>query len=450
MSNKTIDMTRGSPLRLIVGFALPLMFGNVFQQLYTVVDTAIVGQGVGMEALAALGAVDWLTWLFLGVVQGFTQGFSVRFSQKYGEKDIPDLKRMLGQSARLCIFIALIGVAVGQVGIPLFMKLLRVSDVLAPMSEIYLRIILGGLPVVVFFNFCSSALRAVGDSRTPLVAMAVASVANILLDALAVFVLGWGIGGAAIATVVSQFLSGLICLVAMLRIPELRFGRKDLNSAPEYQKNLLRIGSPIAAKNVGVALGGMVLLAVVNGFDVSFIAGYTASNKLYGLLEIAAVSYGYAVTTYVGQNFGAREYHRIRKGVRAATLISLATSVAIGTVMIIFGRFFTSLFINADDPLVAQAAGDTAYVYLCVMSLCLPALYLLYVYLFSLQGMGNTVVPMISGFVELFLRTSAALAVAFTGFAYGIFGAEVIAWLGAAIILGIWYYRSVKKFKPEI
>ena len=442
---KTIDMTRGAPLKLLFSFAIPLMFGNVFQQLYTVVDTAIVGRGVGMDALAALGTVDWLNWMFLGIVQGYTQGFSVRFSQKYGEKDYFELKRMLAQSSRLCIYLALIGVAVGQLGVPLFFLLLRVPPQLTVMAELYIRIIFAGLPAMVFFNYCSSVLRAVGDSKTPLFAMMTAALTNIFLDALTVFVFGWGIAGAAAATVFSQCVSGTICYVRMRKIPELRFEKQHWKVSASHQRNLIRIGTPIAAKNVGVALGGMVLQTVVNGFGVSFIAGYTASNKLYGLLEIAAVSYGYAVTTFVGQNYGAARPDRVRSGVRSACVLSMITSVIIASVMLVFGRSAVMLFITSDNAAVAMQAGDTAYVYLCVMAVCLPVLYLLYVFLSALQGMGNAMVPMVSGFLELAIRVAIAGFVVLSGYSYGIFGAEVGAWIGSAVFLMISYFRSIKK-----
>ena len=443
-------MTTGKPLGKLFLFALPLMFGNVFQQLYTVVDTAIIGRGVGMEALAALGTVDWLNWMFLGIFYGFTQGFSIRVSQKYGERDFPELKRMLGQSARLCVIIAILGVIVGELGIPLFFRLLRIPATLSGMAELYIRILFAGIPAVVFFNYCSSVLRAVGDGKTPLVAMIVAASTNIALDLLTVFVFDWGIAGAAVSTVVAQCLSGFVCVLRIRRFPELHFTKEDWKPSSAHLKNLIRIGTPVATKNIGVAVGGMVLQTVVNGFDVSFIAGYTASNKLYGLLEIAALSYGYAVTTYVGQNYGASQYGRIRRGVRTATMLSLLTSVVIATVMIVFGRSATALFITAEDPSVMQAAGETAYVYLCVMAVCLPVLYLLYVYLPALQGMGNTVMPMLSGFLELALRGSIALVVVLTGYANGIFFAEVSAWIGATVFAIVCYLRDIKKLMGRV
>ena len=442
---RNLNMTQGSPMKLLISFALPLMFGNMFQQLYTVVDTAIVGQGVGMDALAALGTVDWLNWLFLGIAQGYTQGFSVRISQKFGQGDRAGMLHIAGQSAFLCVLLAVIGTAAGLGLLPVFLQLLRVPPQLHGMARLYVSILLIGFPAVVFFNYCSCVLRAIGDSRTPLIAMAIASVTNIVLDAVAVFVLDWGIAGAACATVISQCLSGLICALRIFRTPQLRFSRQDMKPDRNTCRDLLAIGSPVAAKNVVIALGGMTVQTIVNGFSLSFIAGFTATNKLYGLLEIAATSYGYAVTTFVGQNYGAMQPHRIKKGMRDGVTLSLVTAGIIAAIMLLFGRQITMLFISAEDPLQAARAGDIAYWYLCAMSVSLPVLYLLYVYQAGLQGMGNTVTTMVSGIIEFCLRVSLSIVVGVTGFQYGIFGAEVSAWWGAAIFLMIGYHRCYRK-----
>ena len=438
-------MTRGNPMKLLFSFALPLMFGNVFQQLYTVVDTAIVGQGVSMTALAALGTVDWLNWMFLGIAQGYSQGFSVRISQRFGRKDIDGMKQVAGQSAMLCAMIALVCVISGQLLLPVFLKLLQVPAYLQPMGSLYMRILLAGFPAVMFFNYCSSMLRAVGNSKTPLIAMIVASFINIALDALTVFVFGWGIAGAAVATVIAQCISGGICAVTIAKTAELHFSKKDLVLDKNLCKDLIAIGSPVAAKNTVIALGGMTVQAVVNNFTLSFIAGFTATNKLYGLLEIAAISYGYAVTTYVGQNYGAMALDRVKSGMKSATTLALSTSLVIAAIMLIFGRPITMLFISKDDLALAIDAGNIAYWYLSAMAVSLPILYILYVYLSGLQGMGNTVIPMWSGILEFVVRVCLSVVVALTGFQYGIFGAEVAAWWAAAIFLMAGYFRVYRK-----
>jgi len=439
------NMTKGKPFQLLFFFALPLMFGNIFQQLYTVVDTAIVGNGVGMEALAALGTVDWLNWMLLGIAQGFTQGFSVRISQKYGEGDEAGVKKAIGMSARLSVVIAFGCVVLSQACLPLFLRFLRVPPELRGMAELYTRILFGGLPAVVFYNFCSSVLRAVGDSKTPLKAMIAAAFTNIALDLFAVFVLKWGIAGAAAATVLSQCLSGILCALKIWKTPGLHFGKEHVRADGALEKKLIGIGAPVAIQNIIISVGGMAVQTIVNGFGMSFIAGFTATNKLYGILEIAAISYGYAVTTYVGQNYGASERERIKGGIRAAVILSIITSALIAVIMILFGRKITMLFISSENPELVTAAENTAYFYLVIMSIFLPVLYLLYVYRSALQGMGNTITAMVSGVIEFVLRVGVAFVIGMTGYETGILYAEAAAWFGAAIFLMIEYYISMGK-----
>jgi len=442
--DKTLNMTRGNPLGLLVRFSLPLMLGNVFQQLYTVVDTAIVGKGVGILALAALGSVDWLNWMMLGIAQGFTQGFSVRVAQTFGAGDRKGLHRVMGQSVVATAALAVLCTLLGQLGLPLFLRLLKVPEELYTSAALYIRVLFAGLPVVFFFNYCAAMLRAVGDSKIPLLAMTVAAVANIVLDAVAVFALGWGIAGAAAATVVAQCLSGGICAVKILRTPQLRFEKGELRPQRKTMADLLKVGTPVAAKNIAVAAGGMVVLSVVNTFGTTFIAGFTASSKLYGVLEIAALSYGFAVNTYVGQNYGAGRMDRIRSGMKSATALALGTSLAVAAVMFLFGRPITMLFISTENLAEAAQAGEIAYRYLQVMAGGLPVLYVLYLLLFSLQGLGDTVQPMLSGLVELALRIAASVAVAYTGYAMGIFAAEPAAWVGSTLYLWYHYRKRMK------
>lgn len=447
--DEQMNMTSGKPLKLLFSFALPLMFGSIFQQLYTVVDVAIVGQGVGLTALAALGTVDWLNWMLFGIAQGFTQGFAIRISQKYGEGDMIGLKQVLGQSARLSVWLAVIAILISQGGLHLFFRLLKVPTELYSMAELYTRILMAGMPISVLYNFTSSVLRAVGDSKTPLKAMTAASVTNIVLDCIAVFVLDWGIAGAAIATVIAQCLSSFVCWAKMRRTPALQFDRTHMQAERTVSRNLVGLGAPITLKIAIIALGGMIIQSVVNSFDMAFIAGFTASNKLFGLLEIAAMSYGFAITTYVGQNYGAGLHDRISQGIKEGLVLSVLTSMLIGAVMLIFGRDITMLFLSSDSAELIAKASDVAYLYLAAMSLSLPALYVLYVYQSALQGIGNTVATMISGGLEFCIRLVGSAIVTVTGYANGIFAAEVAAWFGAATFLTISFYHHFKRIKSS-
>jgi len=435
-----IDMTEGKPLKLILAFSLPLMFGNIFQQFYTVTDTAIVGRGVGITALAALGAVDWLAWLPFCVPQGFSQGFSVLAAQKYGEKDWAGLKKTVGLSFRLSLILAAACTALFIPAIPFLLNILSVKEELQGMASLYLYFIFGSFVVATLYNTTASLLRAAGDSRTPLLAMIISSVTNIILDVVAVFFLKLGIGGAAAATVASQIVACTVCYVKLQKNLRLHFTAADMRRDPVVMKHLIRLGLPMCLMNFIICVGGLMVVKVVNSFSIGFIAGYTAANKLFGILDIASMSYGYAVTTYVGQNYGAKNSDRILKGVRTALLLSIVTSVIIGGSVILLGRPLTGLFLSADDPVIYAAARETSFLFLLTICLGLPLLYVLYVYRSALQGMGETTVPFLSSFIEFAIRVGVALLVQQIRYENGIFFAEVGAWIGAAAFLGVMYY----------
>ena len=301
----TKDMTTGSPAKLLFGFSLPLMLGNVFQQFYTIVDTIIVGRGVGMQALASIGAADWLNWLFLWMAAGMTQGFSILFAQNYGGKDEKSLHKSIGNAVILTIGAAVVLTAAGELVASPMLALLKTPENIVAGSLTYLRVMIGGLTVIMFYNLEASLLRALGDGRSPLTAMVIASCTNIGLDLL--FVMGFrlGIAGAAVATLMAQGISCIYCFVVLRRVPFLKLKRQDFAIDISLAKRLLRLGMPVMFQDAIISIGGMVLQSVINGFGVLFVAGFTATNKLYGILETAAISYGYAISTFVAQNKGA-------------------------------------------------------------------------------------------------------------------------------------------------
>ena len=438
------NMTHGKPASLILTFALPLMAGNVFQQLYTVVDTMVVGKHLGVSALAALGAADWMNWMMLGIVQGLAQGFGILMAQEFGAKQYEKLQKTIGGSAVLALISAFILTAAGQLAITPVLKLLQTPAFIFDDTMLYLRIMFMGIPIVMAFNLFACILRSLGDGRTPLHAMIVASLTNILLDLLFVMVLQWGIPGAAAATLIAQLVSGLYCLRYILKISLFRLTLKDFRLPGALCRKLLFLGFPMAFQNCIIAVGGMIVQFVVNGFGVVFIAGYTATNKLYGILEIAATSYGYAMITYVGQNLGAGRTARIRQGVRAAIGIALVTSVAIAVIMLIFGKSILDCFISG-TPEEAEAAMNAAYAYLAVMSVCLPVLYILHVTRSAIQGMGNTLLPMASGIAEFIMRTVTALLLPLSIGEAGIYIAEISAWAGADLVLVTSYFVMIRR-----
>jgi len=446
MAARNLDMTKGSPMPLLIRFALPLMVGNVFQQLYTVVDTMVVGKALGVGVLAALGASDWLNWLMLGMVQGLTQGFAVLMAQAFGAREGEQLRHVTGVSVVLCMISAGLLVLVGQVFMEPVLRLMQTPQEIFGGAALYLRIMYSGIPIVMAYNLFSCILRSLGDSRTPLYAMILACGVNIGLDLLFVLVFGWGIAGAASATLIAQGASAVFCLLQLRRLEDMKLKKAHFRMEWRLIGRLLRLGATMAFQFLIISIGGLVVQFVVNGCGVSFIAGFTATNKLYGVLEIAATSFGFAVVTYVGQNLGAGNIPRIRQGFRTGMVLALGTSLVIAAVMILLGRFILSGFISGTPEEVA-ATMKIAYSYLVIMSACLPVLYVLYVARSALQGLENAALPFASGVVELAMRVGAAFLLPPLMGETGIFFAEVLAWLGADLVLVPGYFLTVRKYK---
>lgn len=452
MENKkelTKDMTKGQPVKLLLFFALPLMLGSLFQQLYTMVDTIIVGQGVGINALASLGAADWLNWMFVGFVTGLTQGFSIIFAQFYGAGDIKRLKAAIGNSVMLTAISAVIFTVAGELAITPILRLLDTPKDIFAGAEQYLRVMLGGVAVSLMYNLEAALLRALGDSKTPLMAMVTAAIVNVLLDLLFVLAFKWGIIGAAAATIIAQGVSFIYCFNAIRKIDIVKIEKKDISLHAQMSKKLLIVGVPIVFQNTVISVGGMILQSVINSYGFLFVAGFTAANKLYGLLETAATSFGFAITTYTAQNLGAGDFKRIKKGMRCAVIMALLTSVVVSVIMLIFGKPILRLFISSETGQVDEVLA-IAYHYLSIMSYFLAVLYALHSYRSALQGLGNTVIPMISGIAEFVMRTAAALILPRLIGQEGVFYAEILAWTAAAILLVTAYYINIsilhKKF----
>ncbi len=312
----------------------------------------------------------------------------------------------------------------------------------------YARVIFMGLFSVSAYNLGASFLRAMGNSKSPLYAMVIASAINIVLDIVFVKYLSWGIAGAAFATILAQTFSAAYCFMVLRKMEIMALKKDDFSRFEAPDRKLLRLGFPMAAQNVIIAVGGLCVQYVINGFGSLYVAGFTATNKMYGLLELAALAFGFALTTYVGQNLGAGKIQRIKDGIKSGTWMAVLTSFVITFVMIVFGRPILSLFISG-DPLETAQVLDIAYDYLKVMASFLWMLYLLYVYRSSLQGLGDTVIPMVSGFVELACRVSLVFILP------GIFGItsiyyiEVIAWTGATVLLFISCIKRIKGLSKE-
>lgn len=442
------NMTVGSSARLMISFAVPLMIANLGQQLYMIVDTIIVGQGVGVEALASVGATDWAYWLALWVVQAMTQGFAISISQYFGEGSTAKIRKTVAMSAWLCLGIGVLLTVAGLVFARPLLRLLKTPDDIFSGASSYLLIMYAGILVVMAYNMAAAILRSLGDGKTPLIAIIIAACVNIALDLLFVFVFRWGIMGAAAATVLAQLLAFIYCFAVLKNLEFMKMEKPDWRLDRQIIKKQCGLGLPLALQHVLIAVGGMILQSSINRHGFVFIAGFTATNKIYGLLESSAISLGYAVTTYTAQNFGAGFYDRIRRGLKSSVLIAVLMSVCVSVVMIAGGRFVLRLFIDGANPSASQVL-EISYHYLFIMSCLLPALYLLYAFRNTLQGLGNTSAPFLSGVMEFFARVSVAVFFARIWGAEVIFYAEPCAWIAAALVLITVCLREVRDLPGE-
>ena len=440
---QTKDMTAGNPVKLILIFALPILAGNMLQQLYSLVDSLIIGRLLGVTALTAVSASGWLDWAVLSVPMGLAQGYSIHAAQCYGGKRFADLKRSVAQSYLISIAATILLEFASQFLLHPVLVWMNSPDETIRMTENYLRIIYAGLPVVMCVNIFSGFLHALGNSRVPLIALACATTVNIALDWWFVGSLGMGTNGGAYATVLAQVVSAVICFRAVLKIPQLKPEKKDYRPDKKVIRKLVRLGFPIAFQNLIISLGGLILQGVVNAFGFVFMAGYNAAARFQGLIEIAGTALGNAAGTFTGQNFGAGKMDRVREGLRRSAQIGFLLAVSIGLIMVFFGKPLLSLFIREEAGVSDQVMGF-GYDFLRIMAAGLPMLYLLFIYRTTLQGLGDTVVPMVSGFVELALRIGAALLLPTVIGYWGVYLAEIAAWIGAGIFLIIGCYRRLK------
>lgn len=448
MSSQVRDMTSGNPGKLILLFTVPLVIGNIFQELYTMIDTVIVGQVAGVQALAALGAVEWIMWMVLGISSGLTQGFSILMAQDYGAHKWEQLKKTVAHSYVLTAVTAVLLFIVSQLSAYWILVLLNTPDNIIDMSLLYLRVVFFGIPAVAAYNIFAGILRSLGNSRTPLIAMCIASGINIFLDLIFVAVCHMGVAGAALATVIAQIFSAFYCFVIVRKIDLVHIKKSDFQTVPGLNRKLLSLGTPILFQDLTIYIGGLVVQFVVNGYGFLFIAGFTATNKLYGILETAAISYGYAIVTYVGQNLGANKISRIKKGVRVSAFLAFVTSALISVMMFAFGKQILTMFISGDPSQIEQVLG-IAWHYLSIMASVLCILYFLYVYRSALQGLGNTMIPMLSGVIEFFIRVGVALLLPRIMGQNGIFYAEIAAWTSATVLLAVSYYVTIHNMHSD-
>ena len=401
----TKDLTSGSPMRLLLGFTVPTLLGLLFQQLYNMVDAMIVGKLLGSQALGAVGSTGSINFFVIGFCLGVCSGFAIPVAQRMGAKDYPQMRRYVANAAYLSAAIALVlTVATGF----LCRDILTAMDTPADLFEdanAYIFVIFMGIPVVFLYNLLAAIIRALGDSRTPVYFRALSAGLNIVLDLACILLLNWGVAGAAIATVVSQAVSGVACLVYMVKkFPILQITREERRLSADACKALCAMGLPMGLQYSITAIGSIVMQTAVNGLGSVYVTAVATAGKVYQLLACPFDAMGAAMATYCGQNVGAGELDRLPQGVRACSLLGLGYSAAALLAMIFFAPQCAMLFLSSADPQLGLLVGLTTQ-YIVIQTAFFFPLALVNILRFSIQGMGFSAFAILAGVLEMIART---------------------------------------------
>lgn len=446
MARSTVkDMTTGSPMKLVIGFTLPLLFGFLFQQFYSFVDTAIVGKTLGADMLAAVGCTGSLNFLILGFCNGMCSGLSIPIAQCFGAKDEHEMRCNLANAIYLCVAFSLLLGAATALLCPSVLRLMDTDAAILDAAISYIRPIFAGIPVTVLYNMASGVLRSLGDSKTPVVFLTLASLVNIVLDLLLILVFRMGVAGAALATIISQLVAGVGCVVVMVRrFPILRMSAEERQFRPAMARHLIGIGIPMGLQFSITAIGSVVMQWSVNGISVAAVSAMTAGGKISMFFACMFDALASTMATYAGQNMGAKQGRRIVQGLQAASVIGILYCVVAYLVIWFFGRQLVGLFV---DRAINPEVIDMAYQFLQINgAFYIPLLFVNIVRL-SIQGMGYTQIAMFAGVAEMVARTAVAvLLVPVLGFT-GACLANPSAWILADAFLIPCFIRLMRRMR---
>lgn len=446
------DLTKGQPLKLILLFSIPLLIGNIFQQLYNIADLVIVGRLLGVEAFASVGAVAPLFFLIMFIIVGLTSGFSVITGQRFGAKDFDGVKNSVVISTFLSVFATLLFTIIFSIFMHPILNILNVPQNIYTNAYWYIEIVVLGLISATFYNLLANIIRALGDSKTPLYFLIVASVANIFLALFFIEILKLGVAGSAIAVILSQGLSVLLCLYFVKKkFPILHLKRKDW--LIKFDKNFyssslehLKVGVPMSIQFSIIGLGVIVIQSVCNTFGSNVIAAVTAALRIEQIATLPMISFGVALASFVAQNFGAKKFRRIRTGVIQTSLLSIFLSILMAIIMRYFGADIVREFIGTASAEII----DIAHQYLLISTFFYVFLSQIFIYRNALQGMGEVIFPLVASVAELLMRAFAAVYLAIKFGYIGMFFSGPIAWVSACAILSFGYFRSIKPIVNKI
>ena len=444
-----LDMTKGKILPILLRFTIPLMIGNVFQQLYNMADTIIVGRYVGAGALAAVGSTGTIMFLTTGFSQGISSGFSILVSQKYGAKDPDGVKRSVTNGIFLSILSSVIMTAFCLAIMRPLLSLMNTPADIFDNAYAYIMVISIGISANIFYNLFSAYLRAVGNSQVPLFFLVFSACLNVILDLLLIIKLKMGVTGAAWATDLSQLISAVLCAIYIwMRVPDLKPEPNQWKFSGAISKNQLAAGIPMAFQFAITASGTMIMQSAINLFGSEAVASFTAASKLQSLVTQGMVAMGQTMATYGGQNYGCGNIRRIKSGVWTALLTEAVYSIAVAVLMFVLLKPSLHLFFTGDVDLNAMFPWAETYCHLC--TLFFVPLSTIFIFRNIMQGCGYGFLPMMGGVAELFARLLVSMAaMKFLSYPLACF-ADPAAWVAAAVFTGISYWFVIRKIERTL
>lgn len=442
----TNDMTKGSPIKLIIQFMIPVCLGNIFQQFYNIADSIIAGQFLGVDALAAIGSTGSLIFFVTGWLNGLTSGFSIWVAQWFGAKKLDRMRHFIAMSIYICVFFVVIMTAGLLIANESILRLMNSPENLMEDISSYLAIIYAGLVVTCAYNALASVLRALGDSKSPLYFLIISAVINVGLDVAFIVVFHMGVEGCAYATVIAQGISAFLCLIyIMKKFDVLRLKKEDFEFSFLTIKRLLTLGVPMGLQFSITAIGTIIVQGAINVYGAVYMAGFSAAGKIQNIICTVFVSFGATIATYVGQNRGTGRMDRVKKGVHITQAMILISSVVLMAVVYLFGKYMILIFVDPTETGVIQAAET----YFRTVAWCYPFLGSIFLYRNALQGLGYGLVPMLGGIFELGARALIVFLVAGSASFAGVCMSDPAAWIAALIPLIPYYFWVMKKINNK-
>ncbi len=443
----TDNLTSGKPLKSLLLFTLPIIGGNIFQLFYTLADTLIVGQTIGENALAAVGSTSVFIYFILIFIQGMTNGFSIVLAQLAGEKDEEGMRKSIASSIAISLAFTIIVTAITLIFTPQIVRIMKTPDEISHDAAVYLAVIMAGTGATVLYNLASNILRALGDSRIPLITLVFSSILNVILDIVFIVPLKMGVGGAAFATVLSQLLSGILCFVfGAMKYSTMRLSKSCFVFDGAITSRNLRLGMIMGFQMSIMCIGQLVMQASVNNLGTVAIAGYTAATKADQLSILVNNAFIASIAAYVAQNYGARRIDRIKEGTKAALIITETSAIIMILIMIAVEPFLADIFVSDPSPEIREYIRTFFIITLPFY----PVLALLSIFRTTVQSMGNSKAPFAACIAELFARCTASILLG-TVFGYpGIIFSSPLAWICADSIVITAYARMMRNMRTDL